>query len=397
MKLKYISFAAHSDQFMLSFRILFSTRRYFAPAFLYSCFSLIFSTWVVYIPYISDRLKITEGRLGGALFFTSVGALLIIPVINRFVDKAGVGRSAFFSFILYGLSLYGMFLATSYVMLCVALLIFGMMGSAFAISINSLTATLEKRSGMFIMTGSHGFWSLGGMTGAATGSFISARLGMPLLHISVLLLILFGLQFWLKKEYFQTRSEYHEKARRMKFRIRPLLVIASIGLVIMLSEGAIADWSALYLKKIVLLKNQYIGFGYALFSLGMAVGRFTGDSLSSRFGSWSLLRRAFALSLTGFVLVLLSGNIILPLAGFFIVGLGFSVIVPEVYRLASRVDGIRTADGVSFIAATANIGFLIGPVVLGFIAELRSLHLSFIILTLFVSFAFGITLMKKST
>ena len=78
----------------------------------------------------------------------------------------------------------------------------------------------------------------------------------------------------------------------------------------------------------------------------------------------------------------------LSILGFFVIGLGFSVIVPEVYRLASNIDGIKTANGVSFIAATTNIGFLLGPVFLGFLADFKSLHLSFIVLNIFVSFAF---------
>ncbi len=98
--------------------------------------------------------------------------------------------------------------------------------------------------------------------------------------------------------------------------------------------------------------------------------------------------------ISGFLLVLII-NPIVSIFGFFVVGLGFSVVVPEVYRLASRIEGIKTEDGVSFVAATTNIGFLVGPVILGFIAELKSLHLSFIILTVYVSSAFFIALAKS--
>jgi MFS family permease len=379
---------------MLSFKIFFQNRKYFAPAFLYSCFSLIFSTWVTYIPYISEKLSIGEGKIGGALFFTSLGSLLMVPVSNRLVDKVGVGRLAFFGFAFYSLSVYGMFLAPNYPMLCLALFCFGMLSSVFAISVNSLTAIIEKQSGMYIMSGSHGFWSIGGIIGASTGSFISAMFKMPILHITLLVIVLIGLQLWLKKEYFHIRSEHYDKSKHRKFPIKPLLAIASIGLVMMVSEGAIADWSALYLKKVVMMKGLYLGFGYALFSLGMTIGRFTGDALSHKFGSWKLLRIAIGTSLVGFMLVLLTFPVS-SLAGFFVIGLGFSIIVPEVYRLASAIKGIKTADGVSFIAATANVGFLTGPVVLGFIAELHTLHLSFIVLSGFVTIAFVMTFFNR--
>lgn len=379
---------------MLSFKIFLQNRKYFAPAFLYSCFSLIFSTWVTYIPYIGEKLHITEGRIGGALFFTSLGSLSMLPVSNWLVDKLGVGRQAFMGFVLYALAMYGMFLAPTYAALCGALYCFGLTSSVFAISLNSLTATIEKQAGKNIMTGSHGFWSIGGIIGSSTGSFIAGLLKMPILHITVLVVILIGLQLWLKKEYYHIRSEHYPKEKHRKLPLKPLLAIASISLIMMVSEGAIADWSALYLKKVVVMKGQFLGLGYALFSVGMTLGRFTGDYLSHRFGSWKLLRMAIGISLVGFTLVLFA----VPassMTGFFIIGLGFSIIVPEVYRLASRIQGIRTADGVSFISATANVGFLTGPVLLGFIAELRTLHVSFMVLMGFVTLAFIMSFRRR--
>jgi fucose permease len=378
---------------MLSFKIFFQNRRFFAPAFLYSCFSLLFSTWVTYIPFIADKLKITEGKLGGALFFASLGSLCMLPVSNRLVDKLGVGRQAFLGFLLYAISFYGLFLANTYGAFCTALFLVGVMSSVFSISLNSLTATIEKQSGMNIMSGSHGFWSIGGIIGSSAGSFIAGMLKVPILHISILIILLMGIQLIVRKEYYFIRSEQHNKKQYSRLPVRPLIGIAAIGFFILITEGAIADWSALYLKKIVLMKGQFLGLGYALFSAGMTLGRFTGDSLSHRFGSWKLLRISIGTSLAGFSLVLFAWHAI-TLAGFFIIGLGFSIIVPEVYRLASRVEGIRTADGVSFIAATANIGFLAGPVLLGFIAELRTLHASFMVLMIFVTASFVLTWRK---
>ncbi|PTN28685.1 MFS transporter, partial [Desulfonatronum sp. SC1] len=76
---------------MLSIKIFFQNRRFFAPAFLYSCFSLVFSTWIIYIPYIAEKLNISEGHVGGALFFTSLGSFVMIPVSNKLIDVLGVG------------------------------------------------------------------------------------------------------------------------------------------------------------------------------------------------------------------------------------------------------------------------------------------------------------------
>jgi predicted MFS family arabinose efflux permease len=378
---------------MISIKLFFQNKKYFASAFLYSCFSLIFSTWVTYIPYVADKIGIKEGRIGKAIFFSGLGAFFMIRICKHLIEKVGVGRYTYFALLAYCVCFFGLFLAYDYTSLCVALFIFGMAGSSYGISLNSLTATIEKQDGAYIMSGSHGFWSLGGMIGSATGSFIAAALHNPIIHICALILLIVAIQTSLRSQYYWRKAEHVEKEKHRQRNSKPLLIIALVGLIVMVSEGALADWSALYLKKIVFLNLKYIGLGYSAFSLAMMAGRFTGDSLSRRLGSWQLITYASLIGISGFALVL----ILIPMVsilGFFIIGLGFSVIVPEVYRLASNVDGIKTSDGVSFIAATTNIGFLAGPVFLGYLADFKSLHLSFIVLNIWVSLAFFIAFWK---
>jgi predicted MFS family arabinose efflux permease len=243
------------------------------------------------------------------------------------------------------------------------------------------------------MSGSHAFWSLGGMIGAATGSFIAVLVHNPIIHISVLVILILLIQTKIRSNYIYRKGIKLNTEKNKPSNLKPLFVIAAVGLIMMVSEGAIADWSALYLKKIIQLNLEFIGFGYAAFSLAMMIGRFTGDTLSEKLGSWRLITYSCFIAMAGFLLVLVL-NPVLSITGFFIIGLGFSVVVPEVYRLASTANGINTAVGVSFIAATSNIGFLAGPVLLGFIAEFKSLHMSFIVLTAFVSLAFIIAFWK---
>jgi MFS family permease len=110
---------------MLSFKVFLQKRKYFVSAFFYSCFSLIFSTWVVYIPYVADKLKITEGKIGGALFFAPIGALCMIPICNRLLDKVGVGRMAFYALCFYSLTLFGPLLANTYTLHLLTFLWYG--------------------------------------------------------------------------------------------------------------------------------------------------------------------------------------------------------------------------------------------------------------------------------
>jgi len=380
---------------MISIRYFFQNQKYFASAFLYCCSSLIFSTWVTYIPQIAEKIGISEGSIGKAIFCSALGAFVMIRICRRIIGKIGVGRYAYFALWAYCLCFFGPFLAYDYTSLCISLFIFGMSSASYSISMNSLTATVEKQDGVYIMSGSHGFWSIGGMIGSATGSFLAAFLHNPILHISLLVVLILAIETKLRHHYYFRRGEQIAKEKHQNIKIKSIILIALVGLVVMVSEGAIADWSALYLKKIIHLDLQYIGLGYATFAFAMMLGRFTGDSLSRKLGSWQLITLSTFFAILGFLLVVVL-NPIVSIFGFFVVGLGFSVVVPEVYRLASNIKGIKTSDGVSFVAATTNIGFLVGPVLLGFVAELRSLRLSFTVLSAFVSIAFVIALVKYS-
>ena len=297
---------------------------------------------------------------------------------------------SFFAVCLYSISVFGPVLSSSYSQLCVALFLFGMAGCTMSISINSLTAVVEKSDNVYIMTGSHGFFSVGGMVGALIGSVIAASLRNPFLHLAILGTILILTQLYFRDQYYHIKGEHIPKEKRSLNNMKPLIIIAVVGLIFMVSEGAIADWSALYLKKIVKINLNLIGFGYAGFSAAMTTGRFFGDWVSKKLGSWQLISFGTLLSLVGFGLVLLPYTVT-SLIGFTIVGLGFSAIVPEVFRLASKVEGVKTNDGVAIVAATTNVGFLVGPVFLGFLAELRTLHFSFLILSSFVAMALVIS------
>jgi len=379
---------------MFSIRHLLSNRKYLAAACHFMSFSLLFSTWISYIPYITEKLRLSPAGLGSALFFTWVGSLCMIPVARTLVRRFGAGRMAVPALVYYCFAISAPFLAPGYPYLCAGLLIMGTGSCCYNITINSLTVTMEKQDEVLIMSSCHGFYSGGAMLGAAAGSLIAARFQHPLLHLySVQALVLaFHLSQW--SRYRNIRSDTTAHHGGFRNAIRPLALLALIGLIFMVSEGAIADWSGLYLKQVALAPVALIGFGYAAFALAMALGRFLGDAVSKRFGSWQIIRSGSVLAVAGFALALsLPGTA--AIAGFFVVGLGFSAIVPEIYRLAGKTPGIDTSAGIAFIAGTATLGFLVGPVFMGYVAQLRSLRFSFLALTCCVAAAHGLGILGQ--
>lgn len=368
---------------MLSFSVFLKSRKYLVSALFYLALSFLFSTWITYIPYVCEKLQLSEGRFGGALFFSAVGSFLMIPIAPRLITRFGVGRMSLIGLIYFSISTLLPILAFDYVTLCVGLFLLGSGSCLFNVSINALTGTIEKGDGVMIMSGSHGFFSAGGMIGASLGGFVAAKLDNPLLHYGIVILFFISLQLYFRKYYWNIKgaAKHHERVVFSAF--KPLFLVAFIGLIMMVAEGAIADWSALYLKNVVQVDETLWGFGYGAFALFMTVGRFLGDWVSHKYGSWQIISGGTLLSMFGFALVL-TAYPVLVILGFAVVGLGFSAIVPEIFRIASKTDSLPTSAGVSFIAGAANVGFLIGPVLLGFLAELRSLRFSYLALTGFV-------------
>ena len=225
------------------------------------------------------------------------------------------------------------------------------------------------------MSATHGFFSLGGVL-VGLGSFLIPLIGSPFLHMLCTTVIILCINYFFKKHYYHIKAAPIEKESFSFKLFKPLLVLGIIGFVSMGSEGAIVDWSGLYLKEITLAPEFLIGAGFLAFSAMMTFGRFLGDGISKRIGSVKLVGLGALIAVVGFAMVL-SKITILAIIGFALNGLGFSVMVPELFRIGGNVKGVESSQGVAFIAGTGYFGFLLGPVILGLLAEKYQLTTSF--------------------
>lgn len=379
---------------MNSLKLILSKSRYFAPALVFATINVFLGTWAIYIPRIKDKLGIDEGQLGVALFCTALGTLTMVLLAPLLIKKLGVGKATAYGVFILLFTLILPFVASTFIMLCVGMYVFGTACGFTDIAMNTLVTELEKEDGVTIMSANHGFFSIGGFLGAGIGGFFLESVDVPLNHLLVVILIMLVLNMVFVKHYFKIVSVSEEKGAFNFKNFLPLLGLALIGFFVMASEGAIVDWSALYLEKVSLADISMIGLGYTAFSITMAIGRFMGDEISSRYGSRQLIVLGSLLGSIGFACVLLV-NPIWVIIGFGLVGLGLSVIVPELFRLGGKTKGIESSQGISFISGTGFLGFLVGPVLLGFLADLSTLKLSFIALLCFTAISMLIALRLK--
>jgi predicted MFS family arabinose efflux permease len=375
---------------MLNLKIIFTSKKYFAAAQLFLALSLLFGTWVIYIPAITTKIGLSKGNLGIVLLFGAIGALFSLPLGKMAVSKLGEGKLALISVIMYSFSLAGNFISNSFFLLCVSLFLNGFTSGFLQLGINSIVSTLEKEDKVAIMSSCHGFFSLGGLISAGIGTMLLILIGNPLLHILLIISIVIVLQILFARSYIglkkELRNEHdHDKFKTSAIKNPMLWGLAIVAICVMVTEGAIADWSGLFLRDVVLSSPNIVGLGYAGFSVTMTLGRFLGDYFTRRFGAWQVILSGFLLSMVGFAFVL-TATTLTTLTGFLMIGFGFSSIVPEIYRLSSNIKGVASSSGITFMAGSGYFGFLAGPVVLGAIAEHFGLKISFVVLLAMVGF-----------
>lgn len=365
---------------MKSLRQILINPRYFGPAWVFASLNILFGTWAIYIPEVKEDLDINKATLGIAIFFLSLGVFTIFPFASKIINKLGVGKATVLGLLLSCLAALFPLVAPSFISLGVALFIFGATNGFTDISMNTLVTEIEKEDNQKFMSASHGFFSLGGVL-AGLGSFLIPILNNKFLHmiLAVSLVVLVNLAFF--KYYYRVTAAPIEKEKFSFRNFKPLLLLGIISFTVMGSEGAIVDWSGLFLKEVALAPVALWGAGFLGFQIFMTLGRFLGDAISARIGSIKIVALGSAIAILGYALVLTT-NIELAVVGFALTGLGFSVIVPELFRIGGNVKGVESSQGVAFIAGTGYAGFLVGPVILGFIAENFSLNTSFLSLLL---------------
>lgn len=344
------------------------------------------ASWFVRIPAIKSVLGISAGQLSIALLSVAVGSILMMAVASRLVERFGASRVLIGGapLLCVGLSLPA--LAPSLSALCMAGLVLGAGNGLMNVSLNSRASELEQDYGRPIMSSFHALFSLGGFVAATAGGLVAGLgVGAPV-HLpvtAVALVAISGALFPLlvrdrrgeqNTETFVDETEEETAASRFSLPSPVVLLLGVIGFCMLFGEGAMADWSAVYLRGIGTTEGVAAA-GYALFSLAMAAGRFSGDRLTELLGAASLARLGGMLGALGLAVVLLSGWAPLALLGFAVVGLGFSTVFPLALSAAGEA-GKTPSAAIAFVSACGYGGFLLGPVVIGFLAEITALGVS---------------------
>jgi MFS family permease len=329
--------------------------------------------WVPRIAEIQDKVGASDGQLGLALFMAAVGALLAMPLAGAAAHRYGSRAATAVTVTLFGLSLPGLALAPDLIGLGLALLLVGAASGALDVSMNAQGVAVEKHYWRPIMSSLHGMFSLGAMAGAgATG--LMAALDVPLLPhfagVAGLILVVGALAC---RPMLPAAAE--AGAEGPGFARPPLAILLPgvVALAALLSEGAMADWSAVYLSASLGAGTTTAAAAFAAFSLAMAAGRFTGDRLVARLGGDLVVRAGGALAALGLGLTLVIGHPVVAVIGFGLVGAGLSCVFPVVLSSAARTPELPPSAAIAAVCTVGYFGFLLGPPAIGGLAELIGL------------------------
>ena len=337
----------------------------------------VFSTWIARIPAVQGALGLSTGRLGFALLGVAVGSIISMPVAGWLISRYGSKPVTAISSLWFCLALALPSLANSATALGLSLAILGLAAGAMDVSMNAQGVIVERAAQRPLMSGFHAAFSIGGMTGAAVGGAI-AKAGIDvrshflfaaLFYFSIVAMVI----RWLLPASADTASGHHG--------FRLTLVVLGLGAIcfcFFLSEGAVADWSALYLMRGLHAGPAQAAAGYALFSAAMALGRLVGDTLRARFGPVFLVRNGSLLAACGLAIALLFARTPWALAGFTIVGFGCSIIVPITFAAAG--NRTESAGGaLATVVAAGYFGLFVGPPLIGMVAEAITLRWALLI------------------
>jgi predicted MFS family arabinose efflux permease len=338
----------------------------------------LFAAWVSRLPAIQLRHGLSNGALGLALLVVALGAVIAMPLAGWLISRTGSAKVCKAATLLYGAALPALVFAPDLPLFALTLLAFGASHGALDVAMNAQAVAVERRYERPIMSSFHAFFSAGGFVGAAIGAVLAAHELRPLIHLSIVALAsgvgaLFIFPHLLGSTEQEPSASVSTNAA-FPWRQRGLLALGAIALCTMMGEGAMADWTAVYLRNQLRTTESFAAIGYAAFSIAMLAGRFGGNYLTTRIGPLNLVRISGTLSAIGLTSALIVKEPAPALFGFACVGAGFATVVPIVFSAAGRSKGVSPGMAIASVTTLGYLGFLAGPPLIGFLAEVFGLR-----------------------
>lgn len=353
---------------------------------------LCFASWAARIPDIQAKFDLSEGQLGTMLLFLPLGSLLGLPLAGWAVHHYGSRRVIMIGSFAYAFTLPLIGFSPSILLLIPVLILYGLLGNVMNISLNTQALDLEDQMGKSILASFHGLWSMAGFVGAGLGAGMIFINFAPEYHYLIVLGI--SIVIILSSQHFIIKEKKASEGGGLVLK-KPDALLMRIGLIAflgMMCEGCMFDWSGVYFKKVIQADPSLIALGYVAFMGAMASGRFITDKVAARFTKVAVIQVSGILIFIGLALSVAFPSVWIATFGFLLVGFGVASIIPLSYSIAGRSKLYSPSVALALVSTISFFGFLLGPPLIGFIAELFDLKTSFALIAVN---GIGITLLSS--
>lgn len=334
-------------------------------------------------PRIQEIFSLDNGTLGLLLLSTSIGAVLAMPFTGWLIIRNGSRKIAIASVFLYCMFFPLITYMPGLTGLIPLFFIMGVTAGMLDVSMNSQAVMVEKSKGKPIMTSFHALFSIGMAIGAVCGALF-AKWGVAFFAHMISITVASMLASAFARYHLIHDKPEGAQAEGPAFRL-PNAAMISIGIIAfcsMLGEGAMADWSANYMKNIVGASEATAALGLSAFAAAMTVGRLLGDGGRARYGDKKLMVVCGLIATVGLSFSLFFPAPIPVMIGFFLVGIGLSVIVPIAYSIAGNSSSVSPGVGLAMVTTVGYTGFLFGPPLIGFLADWQTLRMALVLVVL---------------
>lgn len=342
---------------------------------------IVSATWSSRIPDIQQKLHLSNARLGTVLFFIPVGMVTGLSFASWIVANYGPRKILLASCLLCCACLSFSAFSNFEWQLIIVLFFLGIGRTVYNLAANASAIDVQQLYTRPIISGFHGIWSVACFIGGGLSTWLLINNISLNIHFVIISAVVSIICLWLFAR--QPEELIHQQKR--PFFVMPdkyLLLLGSIGLCSMLCEGAVFDWSVNYFEKAVHAPKSLRTLGYLCFIITMACGRLVGDQFVHKYGAYKIIFINGLLMTVGFAIASLLPYLIPAAIGFLLVGVGDSILIPVIFLLAAKSKKMPPAYAISSVTLIGYTGFLIGPLLIGNIAQQWSFTSALFILSI---------------
>jgi MFS family permease len=358
-----------------------SRRAWWAVTAMFGLNGALFGIWASRVPAVAEKHGLGPGALGLVLLMMAAGAILSFPIAGRGADRVGAYRVTWIAALGYLAALAGLALAPNVATLALMLFAFGAMHGAQDVAMNAWAGEVERRAGRAMMSSFHAMWSLGAGLGAVSG-YVAVKLGAAIpVHfvlaggaVALVTLSVARIGWASDRHAPQAGAPVFALPRGALFLVGLAAMAAAIG------EGGMADWSAIFLVRVTGANEAMAALGYAAYSVVMVAVRLSGDWITGRFGPVLAARVAGLSASTGAALAVIFASYPMALFGFALMGVGYALVIPLAFSRAANDPVLKPGAAIASVSTLGYGGILMGPPLLGFVAEISSVRFSFLVL-----------------